>query len=423
MRATRTGRTGQGGRHEAHPDHPPAPAPRRGAARRGPDLGLRRRPRGELLALAGDRQGRAQVGWTREPDNLNPFVGWATTTYEIWTINYNFLFGFDGQNDGGRRSSLAAQFPTEANGGISPDGKVWTIHLRPDLKWSDGQPLTAADVAFTYNYIVKNHMANMALTTVGITGARAIDPTTVQITCSQPKADMEAIFLPILPKHVWEHVSPRAAATTYPTRRRSWAAAPSTRWPSRRAPTSRWRATRTTGARSRPSTRSSSRCTRIGHDGAGPEVGGPRRCLGIPRGPFKPLTSQAGIHTIAYNFFNWDYVDLNCSSSSASTGNPVLRDVRFRDALNYAIDRNKLCQVASTVSPRRRRRSCRPTRGRAPTTTGNRRPTRPTPSTSPRPASFSARRLRARPSGLRLYKGKPITLRLATTTDFPQGVN
>ena len=155
-----------------------------------------------------------KLGWTAEPDNLNPFVGWATTTYEIWIVNYNFLFGFNGQNMS-PTLSLAAQFPTKANGGISADGKVWTIHIRPNLKWSDGQPLTAADVAFTYNYIVKNHMANMALTTVGITGAKEIDPTTVQITCSQPKADMESIFLPILPKHVWEHVPPQVAGTTY----------------------------------------------------------------------------------------------------------------------------------------------------------------------------------------------------------------
>ena len=155
-----------------------------------------------------------KVGWTSEPDNLNPFVGWATTTYEIWTVNYNFLFGFDGQSFR-PTLGLAAQFPTKANGGISPDGKIWTIHLKPDLKWSDGQPLTADDVAFTYNYVVKNHMANMALTTVGITGAKVIDPTTVQIICSQPKADMESIFLPILPKHVWEHVAPQLAATTF----------------------------------------------------------------------------------------------------------------------------------------------------------------------------------------------------------------
>ena len=154
-----------------------------------------------------------RVGWTSEPDNLNPFVGWATTTYEIWAVNYDFLFSWGINNQ--PILDLAAQFPTEANGGISPDGKIWTIHLRPNLKWSDGQPLTAADVAFTYNYVVKNHMANMAVTTVNLAGAKEINPTTVQITCSRPKADMERIFLPILPKHVWEHVSPQAAATSY----------------------------------------------------------------------------------------------------------------------------------------------------------------------------------------------------------------
>ena len=37
----------------------------------------------------------------------------------------------------------------------------------------------------------------------------------MQIDCSQPKSDMEKIFLPILPKHIWEHVSPQAAATSY----------------------------------------------------------------------------------------------------------------------------------------------------------------------------------------------------------------
>ena len=147
-----------------------------------------------------------KIGWTSEPDNLNPFIGWATTTYEIWALNYDFLFGWGIATS--RHSTWPRSSPPKQNGGISPDGKIWTIHLRPDLKWSDGQPLTAADVAFTYNYVVKNHMANMALTTVGMAGAKAINPTTVQIICSHPKADMEKIFVPILPKHIWEHVSP-----------------------------------------------------------------------------------------------------------------------------------------------------------------------------------------------------------------------
>ena len=119
----------------------------------------------------------------REPDNLNPFIGWATTTYEIWAVNYDFLFSWGINNQ--PILDLASQFPTKANGGISPDGKIWTVHLRPNLKWSDGQPLTAADVAFTYNYVVKNHMANMAVTTVNLAGAKEINPTTVEIICSR----------------------------------------------------------------------------------------------------------------------------------------------------------------------------------------------------------------------------------------------
>ena len=155
-----------------------------------------------------------KLGWTSEPDNLNPFIGWARTTpTRSGPSTTTSCSASATRQPADARPGGAVPHP--ANGGISPDGKVWTIHLRPNVKWSDGQPLTADDVAFTYNYVVKNHMANMALTTVGITGAKAIDPTTVQIICSQPKADMEAIFLPILPQHIWEHVSPQAAATSY----------------------------------------------------------------------------------------------------------------------------------------------------------------------------------------------------------------
>ena len=154
-----------------------------------------------------------RIGWTTEPDNLNPFIGWQNQDYEIWAINYDFLFGF------GRTAQptldLAREYPTVQNGGISADGKVWTIKLRQGVKWSDGQPFTADDVAFTYNYIIKNNMTNMTLSTDGIVSARALDATTVRIVCSHPKADMEHIYVPILPKHVWDTISPNAAITSF----------------------------------------------------------------------------------------------------------------------------------------------------------------------------------------------------------------
>jgi peptide/nickel transport system substrate-binding protein len=362
-----------------------------------------------------------KIGWTSEPDNLNPFIGWANTTYEIWAINYNLVFGY-GIN-GQPTLDLAAQFPTQANGGISPDGKVWTVHLKPNLKWSDGQPLTAADVAFTYNYVVKNHMANMAPTVVGITGAKEIDPTTVEIDCSQPKANMEDMFLPILPKHIWEHVSPQAAATSYVNKPPIVGSGPFYTVAFKKGsyiemvPNPYYWGKKPTVDKiffemyQDPAT--------MVQDLKSGAIDG---AWGVPEAQFKPLASQAGIHTIAYNFYNWDYLNLNCSSLPGSTGNPVLRDVRFRDALNYAIDRSKLCQVAyeglaapaTTILP--------------PDTWSN-----PDYHWQPPAAEMytydlaKANQLldqagyRRGSSGLRIYKGKPITLRLWTATDFSEG--
>src|SRR5215467_11773138 len=39
---------------------------------------------------------------------------------------------------------------------VEPDQKTWTFKLRQGLRWSDGEPLTAADVAFTWNEVMYN---------------------------------------------------------------------------------------------------------------------------------------------------------------------------------------------------------------------------------------------------------------------------
>ena len=151
-----------------------------------------------------------RLGWTTEPDSLNPFIGYTNDAYEIWALNYSQLFGCGDHNQ--PTLDLASQFPTQQNGGISADGKVWTIHLRTDVRWQDGQPLTAADVAFTYTYIIKNDMTNLTNYTTGIKTVTALDPATVRIVCAAPKADLEKASVPILPEHIWAHVPPGAAA-------------------------------------------------------------------------------------------------------------------------------------------------------------------------------------------------------------------
>ena len=58
------------------------------------------------------------------------------------------------------------------------DGKTWTYKLRPNLKWSDGQPLTSADVAYTINRSRKEAWLNYTSTIENIT-ATAPNPRTV----------------------------------------------------------------------------------------------------------------------------------------------------------------------------------------------------------------------------------------------------
>ena len=57
------------------------------------------------------------------------------------------------------------------------------------MKWQDGEPLTARDVAWTFNAIIENDLSP-AVYLKNVTKAVAVDDTTLKVTCSQPKANM-----------------------------------------------------------------------------------------------------------------------------------------------------------------------------------------------------------------------------------------
>ena len=286
-----------------------------------------------------------KIGWTVEPDTLNPFIGWQNQDYEIWSINYSFLFGF-GVSDK-PTLDLAAEYPTPENGGLSADGKVWTIKLRPGVKWSDGEPLTADDVAFTYNYIVKNQMFNMALATRGIVGAKAIDPTTVQITCSRPKADMMRIFIPILPQHVWSKVTPKAAETSFTNPAPIVGSGPFFTAEFVKGKFLRMERNPYYYGKA-PTVDEIIFATYQNPDTMTIDYksGNLDAAWGIPVAQFRTLESEPNTEALAYPYYNWEYLNFNCYDSPDSLGAPALKDWRFRNAINYAIDREKLCAIA-----------------------------------------------------------------------------
>ena len=84
------------------------------------------------------------------------------------------------------------------------DGTVITIAIKPDLKWSDGEPLTAKDVAFSFKYEANNPEGN------GLVSAEATDDTTVVLTYSSAQYTTEFQRLGstyILPEHIWADVT------------------------------------------------------------------------------------------------------------------------------------------------------------------------------------------------------------------------
>jgi peptide/nickel transport system substrate-binding protein len=154
-------------------------------------------------AVAADGDGTTfTVGLTDKVDSLNPFLGVLANSYEMWALTYNFMVGYS-MKDMSPQPELAEKWET------STDGKTWTFHIRDGVKWTDGQPLTAADIAYTYNRVMKGTIesSNWSSYLTNVTSVTAPDPATVVLKLSKPNAVLPLLPIPILPEHIWKDVS------------------------------------------------------------------------------------------------------------------------------------------------------------------------------------------------------------------------
>ncbi len=104
---------------------------------------------------------------------------------------------------------LAAEIPTVENGGISEDSTAVTWKLKEDVLWSDGEPFTAEDVVFTYNFITNPEAATTSTEFYGeVESVEAIDDLTVKVTFKQPTPAVMSPFVGgsgmILPEHIFK---------------------------------------------------------------------------------------------------------------------------------------------------------------------------------------------------------------------------
>ena len=151
-----------------------------------------------LAAVSAQGQGEAvtfDVGDPNGIDSMSPLVGVTAAAYEAWNIQYATL------TDKAAKDFHTIPALAESWKG-SKDKLTWTYKLRDGLKWSDGKPLTAEDIAWTINTARKEEWLNHSATTVNLT-ATAPDPKTVVIKSSVPDPKLPTMDVYILPKHIW----------------------------------------------------------------------------------------------------------------------------------------------------------------------------------------------------------------------------
>ena len=140
---------------------------------------------------------RLRVGTTVDLDTDNPFAVSAGNDWAVATAQYDLMLKFASE-DLTAGPSLAT--------GCDHDAKymVWTCTLRDGLRWSDGQPLTSKDVAFSFRFVIDNKIPQFKSYFPFDPVFETPDDTTLIWTAKEPTfAPSMPPWAYIVPEHVW----------------------------------------------------------------------------------------------------------------------------------------------------------------------------------------------------------------------------
>lgn len=143
---------------------------------------------------------------TGDIDSLNPFIAILASSTNILGLQYEGLVGYGAENN--------EVIPEMADSwDTSEDGKTWTYHFDKDRLWSDGEPLTANDAAWTFKAIQENDALKQANGSLleNVTDVAAVDDYTLELTLNAAQAPNPGSVLPVVPEHIWSKVADPAA--------------------------------------------------------------------------------------------------------------------------------------------------------------------------------------------------------------------
>lgn len=141
-------------------------------------------------------------GIVGQPMYINPLLSQTSQAdSDLSQLIYSGLLKYDGK--GKPVNDLAESYK------ISEDRKTYTFYLKKNIKWHDGEPLTAGDIFFTFNAVQDPaYRSPLRLNWQGIE-AEQKDDYTISFTLTNPYSGfLNNLTMGILPKHIWENVGP-----------------------------------------------------------------------------------------------------------------------------------------------------------------------------------------------------------------------
>jgi peptide/nickel transport system substrate-binding protein len=148
------------------------------------------------------------VGFSQEPDSMNGL--YTSMAYAQWANDLVIASLWDVNDNLEAVPVLVDEVPSVENGGISEDYMTYTIKLKEGLLWSDGEPLTAEDLVFTYQMIEDpaNNLIQGSAIAEALESVELVDDLTFTLTFSSPKPFPEDMagspgLSTILPEHVF----------------------------------------------------------------------------------------------------------------------------------------------------------------------------------------------------------------------------
>lgn len=147
----------------------------------------------------GTTGGEIRIGTTADVVNYNPLVGNSRT--DFWVTNLMYPTMMTMNDDGEKVPAVATEW------GYGEDGLSAWIEIRDDMEWTDGEPLTAEDVAFTIEAIKEDQPGGVVAGMIGaLEDAEAVSDTRVELTLNRRDGaflNSVGFWMPIVPAHVF----------------------------------------------------------------------------------------------------------------------------------------------------------------------------------------------------------------------------